>query len=65
MCNKVRSYEGVLSKETIEENLKFHMIPGYKPTRNDPMKDKDPFYPSMWVLHIINLILFYANIIKL
>ena len=32
--NKVRPYEEILSKELREEILKFHMIPGYKPTLN-------------------------------
>ena len=32
--NKVRPYEKILSKELREEILKFHMVPGYKPTLN-------------------------------
>jgi len=30
--NKVRPYEEILSKELRDDILKFHMIPGYKPT---------------------------------
>ena len=33
--NKVRPYEKILSKELREEILKFHMVPGYKPTLNN------------------------------
>src|SRR6266542_3124610 len=32
--NKVRPYEEILSKELRDDVLKFHMIPGYKPTFN-------------------------------
>jgi hypothetical protein len=32
--NKVGPYEEILSKELQEENLKFYMAPGYKPTLN-------------------------------
>ena len=32
--NKVRPYEEILSKELRDDILKFHMIPGYKPTFN-------------------------------
>ncbi|RIA85709.1 hypothetical protein C1645_781280 [Glomus cerebriforme] len=32
--NKIRPYEEILSKELWDEILKFHMIPGYKPTLN-------------------------------
>ncbi|GET58798.1 BTB/POZ domain-containing protein [Rhizophagus irregularis DAOM 181602=DAOM 197198] len=32
--NKVKPYEGILSKELIDEILKFHMVPGYRRTLN-------------------------------
>ncbi len=32
LINKVRPYEEILSKELRDDILKFHMIPGYKPT---------------------------------
>src|SRR5438876_5773456 len=32
--DKVRPYEEILSKELKEQILKFHMVPGYKPTLN-------------------------------
>ncbi|RGB27775.1 BTB/POZ domain-containing protein [Rhizophagus diaphanus] len=32
--NKVKPYEGILSKELVDEILKFHMVPGYRRTLN-------------------------------
>ena len=38
---KVRPYEQILSKESVEDILKFHMIPGHKPMFNvNTSKDK-------------------------
>src|SRR5436190_15039296 len=41
--DKVRPYEEILSKELLEEVLKFYMVPGYKPTTSNPLP-KRPKY---------------------
>ncbi|PKY52257.1 hypothetical protein RhiirA4_408169, partial [Rhizophagus irregularis] len=55
--NKVKPHEGILSKELIDEILKFYMVPGYRRTLNI----YGPRHSNYGIINNIRLVRFFRK----